>query len=212
LKNQSGRQNFDDLVSAFYSLLESRFPNYEAAARLTQRSEAFRLQLAIAITQFFVSARPPKIAQKRHALELEKRDAARRTDIARVDMRRWSHSPKVKKALDAEYDKHFVSWLAAQQWQDDLRGRRRPRLHAFETCVRNIATAYAAATGRQPTIVTNNAYDPPETGSFADLLRAIDNDVRPLAKTMSPDRIGPQWSASIVRYAKRLRLTSAKKG
>jgi hypothetical protein len=212
LKNQSEEQQFDELVSEFYRLLESRFPDYEAAARLTQPSEAFRLQLAIAITEFFVSARPPQIAQKRHALELQKRDAARRTDIARVDIRRWSHNPEVKKALQAEYDKHFVSWLAAQQWQDDLRGQRRPRLHAFETCVRNIATAYAAATGRQPTIVTNKAYDPPETGSFADLLRAIDNDVRPLAKAKWPDRAYPQWSASIVRYAKRLRLTSAEKG
>jgi hypothetical protein len=212
LKNQSEQQQFDDLVSEIYRLLESRFPNYEAAASLTQPSEAFRLQLAIAITEFFGSARPPKIAQKRHELELEKRDAARRADIARLDIRRYSQSPEVKKALEAEYDKHHVSWLAAQLWQDDLRGRRRPRLHAFETCVRNIATAYTAATGRQPTIVTNKAHDPPETGSFADLLRAINNDVRPRIKAMSPDCMWPQWSGSIVRYAKRLRLTSAEKG
>jgi hypothetical protein len=118
----------------------------------------------------------------------------------------------VRKALAAEYDQQFVSWLTAQQWQDDLRGHRRPRLHACETCVRNIAAAYTAATGSQPTIVTNNANDPPETGPFADLLRAIDDDVRQLAKVISPDCVRGQWSASIVRYAKRLRLTSAEEG
>ncbi len=107
-----------------------------------------------------------------------------------------------------EYDQAFTEWFILQQRQDELRAeltkRRRPKLIAARALVCSVALVYSRSTGRAPTIVTNPGHEHEHTGPFADLLRALDKDVRRLINRLHPELI-KNWPTSLPRLAKTLR-------
>jgi hypothetical protein len=202
------------LVLSFYHVLVPSFGHYEEAARLQPRSAMFRFGLAFAVADFFASTSTQKApkAEKYRELGQRKRAAVQRTKRARTVAREWAHSPPMRGAARQEYDEAFIEWFALQQRQDelrvDLRRRGRPKLEAARVFVCRVASIYRASTGRASTIVTNPGHEHEHAGPFADLLRALDKDVRLLIKQLRPELI-KDWPMSLPRLAKTLRSKNA---
>jgi hypothetical protein len=199
-------KKFTQLVRSFYRVLEPSFAFYEQAARLQNRSRDFRFALTVAVTQFFVPKSIPKVGMRE--LGQRKRAASRQTKRARTVARQWPDSPEIREAAHQEYDRAFAEWFTVQRRQDELRAelprRGRPQLEAARALVCSLASIYSASTGRAATIVTNPGHECEHTGPFADLLRALDKDMRLLIDRLDPALI-KDWPTSLPRVAKNLR-------
>jgi len=191
-------------------VLAPSFGHYEEAARIQPPSAMFRFGLAVAVAEFFVSTSSEKAqkAAKYRELGQRKRAAARRTKRVRTLAREWAHSAPMRDAARQEYDAAFIEWFGLQRWQDELRvelpRRGRPKLEAARVFVRGVASIYSASTGRPWTIITNPGHEQEHTGPFADLLRALDKDVRILIDRLHPALVR-DWPTSLPRLAKSLR-------
>jgi hypothetical protein len=198
---------FAQLAMSYYQVLAPRFEYYEKAARLERPSTLFGFGLAVAVAEFFVSAGPAN-AQKDRELGRRKRAAARRTKQARIAARQWASRPTMRDAVRDEYDQAFAEWFMLQRRQDELRPeltrRRRPKLTAARALVCSVALVYSRSTGRAPTIVTNLGHEHEHTGPFADLLRALDEDIRILINRLKPALL-KSWPTSLPRFAKTVR-------
>lgn len=191
MQSQRCRPRRNYLGPAVYRLLAEKFPIYEKVANLTEPSPEFRLVIAAAVAEFLVSAQPPNAKRRRS-------DLKRRERIAR----------QAKAGLGKrDRDRVFTAWMVESLALAELpKNKRRPKLEAQERFIRVVAASYFSMTGKRPTIGTDGG-DKEYVGPFADLLLAIDHDMRPLIRSLRPDAVS-LWSASIVRYAKSLKLGS----
>jgi hypothetical protein len=207
-------EKFAQLALSFYRVLAPRLGHYEGSARVQSPSNLFSFRLAVAVAEFFASAGPPKAqrAQKYRELGQRKRAAAQQTKRARDVAHQWADRPGMRDAARQEYDRVFAEWLMLQLWQDELRvripSRGRPKLEAARALVSTVASIYSGSTGRDWTIVSNPGHEQEHTGPFADLLRALDKDVRLRIKQLRPELI-KDWPMSLPRLAKTLRSKNA---